>query len=299
MLDFNKLLSAIDATKTTRTVKEDDSHEYWKPTTDKAGNGTAVIRFLPDSDINEIPFARIISFGFQNPENGRWYIENSLQTLGESDPANDLKGKWWNSKDLDESEFAKKVIKRRTNFFSNILVIKDPANPTNEGRVFKFRYGQKIFDKLVAAAKPEFDDQDAIMAWDPINGADFRLKIKQVAGYTNYDDSSFGPRKALFDGNKDKIDEVLSQCFSIKSLMDPSNFKSRAELEKKLAWVLGTEEKESFGLNRSTTSRAEADVDDIVRAVKEEKVVQKEQPKSYTPSSEDDDEAMFRSLLDD
>jgi len=303
MLDFNKLLSAMDATKTTRATKEDDSHEYWKPTVDKAGNGVAVIRFLPDRDLNQIPFVRVISFGFKNEENNRWYIENSLTTLGQSDPTNDLKGKWWNSNDPDEQEFARKVIKRRINFYSNILVISDPANPANDGKVFKFRYGQKIFDKIMAAAKPEFDDQDPINAWDPINGANFRLKIKQVAGYQNYDDSSFAGRKALFDGDQNKIDEVLSQCFDIQKLLAPENFKTADELTKKLKWVLGQDEGSTAGsvTRPATTAQAVREVDEFEQMAKA--TIQKETVSKPAPVQSsidaDDDDAFFRSLVED
>lgn len=296
MLDFNKLLNAIDATKTTKATREDDSHEYWKPTTDKAGNGSAVIRFLPDADVDQIPFVKVLSFGFKNEENNRWYIENSLQTIGQSDPANDLKSKWWNSKDLDESEFAKSM-KRRTNYFSNILVIKDPANPENEGKVFKYRYGQKIFDKIISAAKPEFEDEAPINAWDPMNGADFRLSIKQVAGYANYDDSKFGPQKPLFAGDAGKIKAVLAECYDIQSLVAADKFKSYDELQKKLDWVLGRDERSDQSQTVSSrTVNAEREVDNFA-----EQTARTTQTRSTTPASAEDDPdlAFFQSLTQD
>lgn len=296
-MDFSKLLNAIDKTSAKKSYADsDDKKDFWNITEDKAGNGTAIIRFLPDANIDEIPFVRIYSYGFKNEETGKWYIENSLQTIGQEDPVNDLKRKWWNSKDLDEQEKAKKLFGRRTNYTSNILVISDPANPENEGKVFKFRYGQKIFDKIVSAAKPEFEDTDPVNAFDPMNGADFRMKIKKVAGYRNYDDSAFGPVKPLFKGDQAKIDSVLSQCHNIQALVGADQFKSYDELKKKLETVLGLNN-DSDAPVRRTTAAAEDDVSAFVQETK--KVEPSRKAPAVASSTEDDDDLeFFRNLVD-
>lgn len=302
-MDFSKLLNAIEKTSAKKTYSDsDDKKDFWNITEDKAGNGTAIIRFLPDANIEEIPFVRIYSYGFKNEETGKWYIENSLQTIGQEDPVNDLKRKWWNSKDLDQQEQAKKLFARRTNYTSNILVISDPANPENEGKVFKFRYGQKIFDKIVAAAKPEFEDTDPINAFDPLNGADFRMKIKKVAGYRNYDDSAFGPMKPLFKGDQSKIDAVLAQCHNIQALVAPEQFKSYRELEQKLLTVLGLNDNNSDNPVRHTTAAAENDVDSFVQEVKKVEKPTRQAPPAVTQASnpsDDDDLEFFKNLIAD
>lgn len=300
MLDFNKLLNAIDKTNAKKVSTTDDNKaDLWTITEDKAGNGTAIIRFLPDADLNEIPYVRIFSYGFKNEETGKWYIENSLQTIGQEDPVNELKMKWWNSKDLDEQNIARNLLKRSTSYYSNILVISDPANPENEGKVFKFRYGQKIFDKIVAAAKPEFEDETPINAFDPKNGADFRMKIKKVAGYRNYDDCSFGPAKPLFKGDDAKIDEVLSRCFNLQKLIAPDQFKDKETLQQKLMTVLGYGESQSAPIAR-TTRAAEREADNFAAVVEQEPIrVERKAPVKVEKPSDDDDLQFFQNLLED
>ena len=293
-MDFKKLLTAIDSTSTKKNYATEDSSEYWTLTSDKAGNGSAIIRFLPDQDLEQFPFARIFSHGFKNEATGRWYIENSLTTLGQNDPIGELNQKLWNSGDESDKEQARKQ-KRRLSYVSNIIVLKDPANPDNEGKVFKFKYGKKIFDKITAAAMPEFEDESEVNVFDPEEGANFKLRAKMVAGYKNYDDSSFDSAKPLFGGDSEKIDAVLKKCYNLQELVAPKNFKTYDELKSKLAWVMGEDEKR-------TTAKAEREIDDELseEAPKERIIKEATRPKPpvVKATTEDDDEEFFKSLLD-
>ncbi|UTS52021.1 single stranded DNA-binding protein [Synechococcus phage BUCT-ZZ01] len=291
-LNFGKLLEAIEKTENKRQNNDDANKNLWAPAVDKAGNGSAVIRFLPDQDINEIPFVKLISHGFKNEETGRWYIENNLSTIGKEDPIDAINKKLWAAGDEDTA----RKQKRQTSYYANILVVKDPANPENEGQVKLFRFGKKILDKIIAAAKPEFEEEQEINVFDPVGGADFLLKIKQVAGYRNYDDSKFGSVKALANA-----DEVLSKCFSLqKELLDPSKFKSYDELVSKYKWVMGEESPtqrtpESAASPAKSTKQAEAAME---QEVKSEPAQAKNETKS-APASSDTDDDFFKSLLED
>jgi hypothetical protein len=216
--------------------KGDD--RFWQPTVDKAGNGYAVIRFIPAPENEDIPFVRIFDHGFQGPT-GLWYIENSLTTLGKPDPVSEFNSKLWNSTTSDESPERKQVRKqkRRLHYISNIYVIQDSGNLDNDGKVFLYKYGKKIFDKLNEAMNPQFADEEAINPFDFWNGASFKLKIRNVDGYRNYDKSEFGKSEALFDDDK-KIESIWKKEYSLKSFLEPSNFKSYDELKAKLSKVL-------------------------------------------------------------
>lgn len=305
-MDFTKLMSAIDATSTAKKSYNDDSHEYWTCATDKVGNGSAIIRFLPNKNIDDFPFVRIFSHGFKNEANGRWYIENSLSTLGQADPVGEMNSaQWARGTDEDREEVRKR--KRRLSYISNIIVLKDPANPENEGKVFKFKYGKKIFDKIVSLARPEFDSDEPINVFDPIEGANFKLRIKQVSGYKNYDDSSFEVVKPLLGGDSAKIDMVLAQCYDLNELLDPKNFKSYEELERKLKWVLGTDRQESApSLTARTTEQALQNVQSDVglddnpfetASTTTPTEARRSPPVAFsTTDDDDDDDAFFKSL---
>lgn len=209
---------------------------FWKPEVDKAGNGYAVIRFLPAPGEEDVPFVRIWDHGFKGPS-GQWYIEKSLTTLGQKDPVSEYNSELWNS----GIEANKKIVreqKRRLAFISNIYVVKDPSNPDNEGKVFLYQYGKKIFDKLNAAMHPEFQDEEPINPFDLWTGANFKLKIRQVEGYRNYDSSAFDNAGPLFDED-DALERVWRQEHSLQEFIDPKNFKSYDELKAKLHRVLG------------------------------------------------------------
>ena len=212
---------------------------FWKPQVDKAGNGFAVIRFLPESEGAELPWAQVWSHAFQGP--GGWFIENSLTTLGQKDPVSALNSSLWNSGIESDKDIARKQ-KRKLSYYSNIYVVKDPLNPENEGKVFLYKYGKRIFDKIMAKMQPNENDYDPEPAFNPFDlwkGADFKLKIKQVAGYWNYDDSTFTSPQTLGGFEDDKLEEVYGQAHDLASFTSPDQFKSYEELEARLKSVLG------------------------------------------------------------
>jgi hypothetical protein len=210
--------------------------KYWTPTRDSAGNGFAIIRFLPAPAGEDLPFVQVWDHGFQGP--GGWYIENSLTTLNQDDPVSKLNSQLWNSGSEKDKEQARKQ-KRRLKYHSNILVIKDSANPDNEGKVFLYAYGKKIFDKLNDLMTPQFEDETPVNPFDFWEGANFRLKIRQFEGYPNYDKSEFDTSAPLFDGDDEKLEELYNQLNPLKELHNPKHFKTYAELEAKLHRVLG------------------------------------------------------------
>jgi len=213
-----------------------DDH-VWKATVDKAGNGYAVLRFLPAPEGEDVPWARFWDHGFQGPT-GKWYIENSLTTIGQPDPVSELNSKLWNSGIESDKDQVRKQ-KRRQHFAANVLVISDPGNPANEGRVMLFKFGKKIFDKIMDVMQPQFQDEEPMNPFDFWEGADFKLKIRQVEGYRNYDKSEFSSPAPLLGGDDDKLEEVYGKLHSLAQFTDPKNFKSYDELSRKLNMVLG------------------------------------------------------------
>jgi hypothetical protein len=207
----------------------------WKLDVDKSGNGYAVIRFLPAPNGEDLPFVKLYSHAFQGP--GGWYIENSLTTLGQKDPVSELNSELWNNGTDAGKELARKQ-KRKLTYVSNIYVVKDPANPANEGKVFLFKYGKKIFDKLTEAMQPEFEDEQAIDPFDFWNGANFKLKAKNVAGYRNYDSSEFAAPGPLLDDDEE-LEAVWKKEYSLAEHIAADQFKSYDELKKRLDYVLG------------------------------------------------------------
>ena len=207
----------------------------WKPEVDKAGNGYAVIRFLPAPDGEDLPWAKLYTHAFQ--ASGGWYIENSLTTLGQKDPVSEHNSQLWNSGVDSDKEVARKQ-KRKLSYYSNVYVVKDPSNPANEGKVFLFRFGKKIFDKLTAAMQPEFEDEQAINPFDFWAGANFKIKIKKVAGYWNYDSSEFSAPAPLLDDD-DAMETIWKSEYSLAELVAPDQFKSYEDLKKRLDYVLG------------------------------------------------------------
>ena len=208
----------------------------WKPEVDKAGNGYAVVRFLPAPDGEDLPWAKLYTHAFQGP--GGWFIENSLTTLGQKDPVSEYNSQLWNSGVDSDKEVARKQ-KRKLSYYSNVYVVKDPSNPANEGKVFLFRYGKKIFDKITAAMQPEFEDETPINPFDFWQGANFKIKIKKVAGYWNYDSSEFAAPEALLGGDDDALEALWKQEFSLAEIVAPDQFKSYEDLKKRLDYVLG------------------------------------------------------------
>jgi hypothetical protein len=227
-----KLVKEVEKMNNTSGSSDD---RIWKLDVDKSGNGYAVIRFLPAPDGEDLPFVKLYSHAFQGP--GGWYIENSLTTLGQKDPVSELNSELWNNGTDAGKEVARKQ-KRKLTYISNIYVVKDPANPQNEGKVFLFKYGKKIFDKITAAMQPEFEDETPIDPFDFWQGANFKLKAKNVAGYRNYDSSEFSSPGALLDDD-DEMEAIWKKQYSLAEIVAPDQFKSYDELKKRLDSVLG------------------------------------------------------------
>ena len=209
----------------------------WKPTMGKDGVGSAVIRFLPCAEGNEMPWAKVWSHAFQGP--GGWYIENSLTTLGQQDPISELNRQLWNSGIDSDKEVARKQ-KRKLSYYSNVYIIKDPANPQFEGRVMLYKYGKKIHDKIIEQMQPEFDDQEAIDPFDFWKGADFNLRLKKVAGYWNYDSSAFALPSTLGGFDDENLEKIYNQMYDLNEFTDSKNFKTYTELKTRLNAVLNT-----------------------------------------------------------
>lgn len=248
-MSFNTLKqnrqSAIDklvkaAEKVGGSAKSYGDDRMWNPTVDKAGNGFAVIRFLPQREGEDLPWVRYWDHGFKGPT-GRWYIENSLTSIGQDDPCSELNSRYWNSGNEKDKEIVRDR-KRRLHYVSNILVVSDPGNPANEGKVMLFKFGKKIFDKIMDVMQPQFQDETPVNPFDFWEGANFKLKIRKVEGYRNYDKSEFDKPSELFDGDEDRLKEVYESLNSLSDFIDPKNYKTYDELKRKLIDVLGEEE---------------------------------------------------------
>ena len=207
----------------------------WKPELDKSGNGYAVIRFLPAPDGEELPWAKMYSHAFQGL--GGWYIENSLTTIGQKDPVSEYNRELWNSGNEADKETVRKQ-KRKLSYYANIYVVKDSANPSNEGQVFLYKFGKKIFDKIMEAMQPEFEDETPINPFDFWQGANFKLKIKKVAGYWNYDSSEFERPGALLDDD-DALEALWKKEYSLAAQTAADQFQSYEDLKQRLDYVLG------------------------------------------------------------
>jgi hypothetical protein len=236
--DFGKITAEFDKIANpesggTKSYKDD---RIWKLEADKAGNGTATLRFLPRVEGDELPWVKIFNHAFQGPT-GKWYIENSLTTLGENDPVGELNSKLWNSGSDANKEIARKQ-KRKLSYICNVLIISDPKHPENEGKVMLFKFGKKIFDKLMDKAKPTFEDDKPVNIFDPYDGADFKLRMRKVDGYPNYDQSTFMDQAQLAGGDEEKMVEILNRSYKLSEFLDRKNFKSYEDLNKKLSDVL-------------------------------------------------------------
>jgi hypothetical protein len=284
-----------------------EADKYWKPTRDQAGNAFAIIRFLPEPDGEDFPFVRLWDHAFQGPT-GQWYIENSRKTISmdEPDPVAELNAKLWNSTTDDESPQRKQVRKqkRRLHYISNIYVIKDTGNPENEGKVFLFKYGKKVYDKLNELMNPSFEDEEKVNPFDLWEGANFRLKIRVVDGYPNYDKSEFDSPGALFEDD-DRMEAIWKQCHPLKDVIAPHNFKPYDELQARLHRVLGVSS--DAGASQSAPATTfEDDVDDEIDMSKLSKPQMKSAPApkikedegpSITSSGEDDDDLEYFKTL--
>ena len=231
------LQKELEKTVSSKNVDE----RFWKPEVDASGNGYAVIRFLPAPDGETVPWAKVYSHAFQGP--GGWYIENSRTTLGEKDPVGEVNRQHWNDGTEEGKDIARKQ-KRKLSYYSNIQVVKDPKHPENEGKVFLYKYGKKIHDKILAAMQPEFQDETPINVFDLWEGANFKLKIKKVAGYWNYDSSEFDSVNAL-SADDSELEATWKLEHSLEAFTAKDNFKSYADLEARLNLVLGVGQRRS------------------------------------------------------
>ena len=295
---LDKLRAAMETASPSDGAKksyQDDT--MWKPELDKTGNGYAVIRFLPTPEGEEMPWVSYFDHGFQGP--GGWYIEKSLTTLNKKDPVSEYNTSLWNTGIEANKEIARKQ-KRRLHYVSNVYVVSDPKNPDNEGKVFKYRYGKKIFEALKEAISPAFEDENAINPFDLRDeGANFKIKIRKVDGYWNYDKSEFDSVAPLFD-NEEQINQVFSQVHSLSAVISPDEFKSYEDLKEKLERVLGTV---------GSTSTAESVAEDLEEvpwsnvntdSTASEPVIESaEVSAGVTASSEDDAMDYFKKLAQD
>lgn len=276
----------------TREKSYADDRE-WTLDVDKAGNGMAIVRFLPAGGSGDVPWARVWRHSFKGPS-GLWYIEDSLTTIGQTDPVGEYNSKLWNSTTDDESPARKqaRAQKRKLTYISNILVVKDSAHPENEGKVFLFKYGKKVFDKVMEKLEPQFDDEKPLNVFDPELGANFRLKARMVEGYRNYDKSEFDDATPIADSD-DKMVAILEKCYDLSEFHDPKRFKSYAELKTKLDRVLG---------NAQASSR-----DDAEETVAQPRKAATAEPKKAAPAKKaswDEDEdgdslEFFKKLAED
>jgi len=232
---LDKLLGEVQKQNAPQEKKSYKDDRLWKPELDKSGNGYAVIRFLPAVEGEDMPWAKVYNHAFQGPT-GQWYIENSLTTIGQKDPVSEMNSAYWNTGIESDKEIARKQ-KRKLQYFSNIYVVSDSKHPENEGKVFLFRYGKKIFDKIMASMQPEFEDESPVNPFDFWEGANFKLKIRKVAGYWNYDSSEFEKPSAIFD-NDAQIEEVWKTQYALAEYSASTNFKSYEELKTRLNTVL-------------------------------------------------------------
>jgi hypothetical protein len=261
----------------------------WKPEMGKDGIGSAIIRFLPAPDGEDLPWVKLYSHGFQGP--GGWFIENSLTTLGQKDPVSEYNRELWNSGDEKDKDTVRKQ-KRKLSFYSNIYVVRDPANPQNEGKVFLYKYGKKIFDKIMDVMQPEFEDEDPINPFDFWQGANFKLKLVKKDGYWNYDKSEFDRPGPLLDDD-DALEAIWKKEYSLSSIIAPDQFKSYEELQKRLDYVLGRK-----GTPKMSSIDDETEYDNYAaqsESVTTEESVMDELEQSYRRSKSVSDEPSFDS----
>lgn len=295
---FAKLQKQLEKTTQVGTVDE----RFWKLTTDKAGNGFAVIRFLPATDGEDMPFVKLYSHAFQGP--GGWYIENSLTTLGQKDPLGEYNRELWNSGDEELKNQVRKQ-KRKLSYYSNIYIVKDPANPENEGTVRLFRYGKKIHDKIMEAVNgDELEGRDGINPFCFWTGADFKLRAKKVAGYPNYDSSEFHPAGTLEDLDDAQLESIWQRQHKLQDIVAPEAFKSYEQLEERLNRVLGRKGAAASKAVETVREAAAAPTPDLSSKPSFSKPAAAPAPApapAPTPAVEEDDDVMdyFKKLAED
>jgi hypothetical protein len=277
--DISKLVAAAEKAGGGEQKSYGDDR-FWKPTVDKSGNGYAVIRFLPACEGEDLPWVKYWDHGFKGPT-GQWYIENSLTSIGQDDPVSEMNSQLWNSGVESDKDVARQR-KRRLHYVSNIMVVDDPSNPSNNGKVFLFKFGKKIFDKIMDVMQPQFADEEPVNPYDFWEGANFKLKIRNVEGYRNYDKSEFAQASALSDDDE-KLEGIYNSLYKLQDFVDPKNYKTYAELKAKLMRVLG-ETGAPMGTAESVT------LDEVRSAAPMREEAEPMAQESYTPQTSNDDE---------
>lgn len=292
-MDVTKLVSAANEMNGGGTEKKSYGDDrFWKPTVDEGGNGYAVVRFLPAAEGQELPWVRYWDHFFKGPS-GQWYIEKSLTTIGQNDPVSELNSRLWNSGIEDDKDTARKQ-KRRLHYVSNILVVQDPSNPANNGKVFLYDFGKKIFDKIMDKMQPEFPGEEPVVPFDFWNGADFQLKIRNVAGYRNYDKSEFKAPSALYEADEVKLEATYNQMFDLGEFTAPTSFKPYDELKGRLEVVLGT----AVGANAvaATANVSQTAEENVGRSAPEPEIVSSPAPAVGKEDDEDDTLSYFAKM---
>ena len=280
--NISKLIKAAESTGGGGEKKSYADDRMWKPTVDQAGNGYAILRFLPAREGAELPWARYWDHGFKGPT-GQWYIEKSLTSIGQNDPVGELNSRLWNTGIEEDKETARRQ-KRRLHYVSNIFVVSDPGNPENEGKVFMYQFGKKIHDKIMDQMQPEFADEEPINPFDMWEGANFKLKIRNVEGYRNYDKSEFAKQTSLLDGDDAKLESVYDQMYDLSEFTDPVNYKTYDELKTKLSSILG----EVAGMGAATMAQT-AQMNEPVEAAAPQRI---EPVTAENIKVEDDDDTL-------
>jgi hypothetical protein len=268
---IDKLVKAAEAVSEKTEKKSYTDDRFWAPTRDKAGNGYAVIRFLPAKEGDDLPWVRYWDHGFKG-QTGLWYIENSLTSVNQPDPVSEANSILWNS-GRDEDKQTARDRKRRLHYVSNIMVISDSANPDAEGKVYLYKYGKKIFDKVMDVMQPQFADEQPVNPFDFWEGADFKIKIRKVEGWVNYDKSEFSSPSSLFDGDEENLERLYGNLHTLSEFTDPKNYKTYDELKSKLNRVLGVDAGPTMsepeidsapGVNMNTVTPEESESDDTL-----------------------------------
>lgn len=295
---LNRLAKEIEKINTPATSNErEEDTRFWKLERDKSGNGAAVIRFLPPPAVDgedALPWVRYFDHGFKGPT-GKWYIENSLTTLNQKDPVSEYNSELWGDSSIKDDSYRRterkqaRDQKRRLHYVSNILVVSDPKHPENEGKVFLFKYGKKIFDKITLAMNPEFEGDKPVNPFDMWKGANFKLRIRTVDGYPNYDQSVWDNTSAI-EGSDDELEKIWKSEYSLKEFVDPKNFKSYDQLKKRLEEVLGAT---AGGASKPASKPVSTDDDEVpFKAAAQRKSVE-------VAEDEDEDLSYFKALADD
>jgi hypothetical protein len=293
---FETLMKEVEKIANPQSESRGADDRYWQPEVDKAGNGYAVIRFLAPPKGEDLPWVRIWNHGFQGPA-GKWYIENSLTTLGKADPVSEYNTELWNSGSEANKEIARKQ-KRKLSYVTNILVVKDPAHPENEGKVFLYKFGKKIFDKIKDIAEPQFEDEKPINPFDFWEGANFKLKIRNVEGYRNYDKSEFDGISAISEDD-DVIEKIWNQQHSLVQFLDEKHFKSYDELKKKFEMVMGLNGASTAAVKPAADVDLESDYTPARVTQKAEKAPVKVPAKEVDFDDDEDSLSYFAKLAED